>query len=119
MVKPRPLFQARGAAHGSSALVPSDFRQLALLLRPSGPKIARYARPAPRPRGPAPTGALPEPYVHRPVYNTCMAKLTLSVDDGVVRQAKRYAKARNTSVSRGVNESRGRRRQRTWSRPLS
>src|SRR5438128_2280828 len=29
-----------------------------------------------------------------------MAKLTLSVDDGVVRQAKRYAKARNTSVSR-------------------
>ena len=31
-----------------------------------------------------------------------MAKLTLSVDDGVVRQAKRYAKARNTSVSQLV-----------------
>ena len=31
-----------------------------------------------------------------------MAKLTLSVDDGVVRPAKRYAKARNTSVSQLV-----------------
>jgi len=50
LVKPRRLFQARGAAQGGSALVPSDFRQLALLLRPSGPKVARYARPAPRPR---------------------------------------------------------------------
>jgi hypothetical protein len=31
-----------------------------------------------------------------------MSKLTLSVDPGVVRQAKRYAKARGTSVSRLV-----------------
>jgi uncharacterized protein DUF6364 len=31
-----------------------------------------------------------------------MSKLTLSVDDGVVRQAKRYARARGTSVSRLV-----------------
>ena len=31
-----------------------------------------------------------------------MAKLTLSVDDSVVRQAKRYARARGTSVSRLV-----------------
>jgi hypothetical protein len=31
-----------------------------------------------------------------------MTKLTLSVDDGVVRRAKRYAHARGTSVSRLV-----------------
>jgi hypothetical protein len=31
-----------------------------------------------------------------------MSKLTLSVDDGVVRRAKRYARARGTSVSRLV-----------------
>lgn len=31
-----------------------------------------------------------------------MTKLTLSVSDGVVRQAKRYAQARGTSVSRLV-----------------
>ncbi len=31
-----------------------------------------------------------------------MSKLTLSVDDAVVRRAKRYARARGTSVSRLV-----------------
>ena len=31
-----------------------------------------------------------------------MSKLTLSVDDGVVRRAKRYARARGTSISRLV-----------------
>lgn len=31
-----------------------------------------------------------------------MSKLTLSVDDGVVRRAKRYARTRGTSVSRLV-----------------
>lgn len=30
------------------------------------------------------------------------SKLTLSVDDGVVRRAKRYARARGTSISRLV-----------------
>ena len=33
-----------------------------------------------------------------------MAKLTLSIDEGVVRAAKRYAKARGTSVSSLVEQ---------------
>ena len=35
-------------------------------------------------------------------YNTYMSKLTLSVDEKVVRGAKRYAAAQGTSVSRLV-----------------
>lgn len=35
-------------------------------------------------------------------YDTYMSKLTLSVDEQVVRDAKRYAAARGTSVSRLV-----------------
>jgi hypothetical protein len=35
-------------------------------------------------------------------YHTYMPKLTLSVDEKVVRSAKRYAAARGTSVSRLV-----------------
>ena len=35
-------------------------------------------------------------------YHTYMPKLTLSVDEKVVRGAKRYAAARGTSVSRLV-----------------
>ena len=37
-----------------------------------------------------------------PCYHTYMPKLTLSVDENVVRGAKRYAAARGTSVSRLV-----------------
>jgi Family of unknown function (DUF6364) len=37
-----------------------------------------------------------------PCYHTYMPKLTLSVDERVVRGAKRYAAARGTSVSRLV-----------------
>ncbi len=33
-----------------------------------------------------------------------MSKLTLSVDDTIIRRAKRYAKARGTSVSRLVEQ---------------
>lgn len=36
------------------------------------------------------------------MYDTCMAKLTLSVDEAVVRGAKRYAQVRGTSVSKLV-----------------
>lgn len=36
------------------------------------------------------------------LYNTYMPKLTLSIDEKVVRGAKRYAAARGTSVSRLV-----------------
>lgn len=35
-------------------------------------------------------------------YHTYMAKLTLSVDDGVVSRAKQYAKTRGVSVSHMV-----------------
>jgi hypothetical protein len=38
-------------------------------------------------------------YVRPDAYNTYMSKLTLSVDEHVVRQAKRYAAKRGTSVS--------------------
>lgn len=41
-------------------------------------------------------------YVQNRCYDTYMAKLTLSVDEKVVRGAKRYAEARSTSVSRLV-----------------
>ena len=37
-------------------------------------------------------------------YDTYMAKLTLSVDEKVVKVAKRYAAQRGTSVSRLVEE---------------
>lgn len=41
-------------------------------------------------------------YVRSRCYDTYMAKLTLSVDPDVIRQAKRYADAHGTSVSRLV-----------------
>jgi len=48
----------------------------------------------------APTA--PALYVSNGCYHTYMPKLTLSVDEKVVRGAKRYAAARGTSVSRLV-----------------
>ncbi len=50
----------------------------------------------------APDGDLGIAYVRSRRYHTYVAKLTLSVDSGVVRQAKRYANAHGTSVSRLV-----------------
>ena len=41
-------------------------------------------------------------YVSTRCYDTYMPKLTLSVDEKVVRSAKRYAAAQGTSVSRLV-----------------
>ncbi len=41
-------------------------------------------------------------YVRILWYHTYVAKLTLSVDDGVVSRAKQYAKARGVSVSHMV-----------------
>lgn len=41
-------------------------------------------------------------YVSMMYYHTYMTKLTLSVDEKVVRGAKQYAAARGTSVSRLV-----------------
>lgn len=41
-------------------------------------------------------------YVSNQCYHTYVPKLTLSVDENVVRGAKRYAAARGTSVSRLV-----------------
>ena len=41
-------------------------------------------------------------YVSMWLYNTYMPKLTLSVDEKVVRRAKRYAAAQGTSVSKLV-----------------
>ena len=43
-------------------------------------------------------------YVRRTMYHTYMSKLTLSVEDAVVRRAKRYAARRGTSVSRIVEQ---------------
>jgi hypothetical protein len=41
-------------------------------------------------------------YVQNVCYRTYMAKLTLSVDDRVISQAKKYAKSRGVSVSEMV-----------------
>lgn len=41
-------------------------------------------------------------YVSGACYHTYMSKLTLSVDEEVVRDAKRYAASRGTSISRLV-----------------
>jgi hypothetical protein len=38
------------------------------------------------------------------VYNTYMSKLTLSVDEQVVRRSKRYAAQKGTSLSRLVEQ---------------
>lgn len=43
-------------------------------------------------------------YGRRPIIRTVTKKLTLSVDDRVIRRAKRYAASRATSVSRIVEE---------------
>ncbi len=37
-------------------------------------------------------------------YTTCMAKLTLTVDEGVIARAKEHAAARGTSISALVEE---------------
>jgi len=43
-------------------------------------------------------------YVRRPLHTTYVAKLTLSVDEAVIRRAKRYAARRRTSLSQLVEQ---------------
>ena len=64
----------------------------------SGLRVCRHAPPGRRSR----RGGLQ--YVRHTIYHTYVSKLTLSVEDAVVRRAKRYAARRGTSVSRIVEQ---------------